>query len=81
MGWAIFAIIISLFSFAVASYFYSWIKSLPTAEGSLPFVASLIRKGAFTFLSREYRILAIFVGVVSVLLTLFYLIQFGMEIF
>lgn len=72
MGWAIFAIIISLFSFAVASYFYSWIKSLPTAEGSLPFVASLIRKGAFTFLSREYRILAIFVGVVSVLLTLFY---------
>ena len=72
MGWAIFAIVISLLSFAVAAYFYNWVKSLPTAEGSLPHIASLIRQGAFTFLSREYRILAIFVGVVAVLLILFY---------
>ena len=72
MGWAIFAIAISLLSFAVAAYFYNWVKSLPTAEGSLPHIASLIRQGAFTFLSREYRILAIFVGVVAVLLILFY---------
>ena len=72
MGWAIFAIVISLLSFAIAAYFYNWVKSLPTEEGSLPFISSLIRKGAFTFLSREYRILAIFVGIVSVLLILFY---------
>jgi len=72
MGWAIFAIVISLLSIAVAAYFYNWVKSLPTHEGSLPFISSLIRKGAFTFLSREYRILAIFVGVVSVFLILFY---------
>lgn len=72
MGWAIFAIVISLLSFAVAAYFYNWVKSLPTTEGSLPHIASLIRQGAFTFLSREYRILAIFVGVVAVLLILFY---------
>lgn len=72
MGWAIFAIVISLLSFAVAAYFYNWVKSLPTTEGSLPHIASLIRQGAFTFLSTEYRILAIFVGVVAVLLILFY---------
>lgn len=72
MSWAIFAIIISLLSFGIAAYFYYWVKALPTVEGSLSSIASLIRRGAFTFLSREYRILSIFVGVVAILLILFF---------
>lgn len=51
MGWAIFGILVSLVSFGVAAYFYYWVKSLDTAEGSISEVGNLIRKGAFTFLS------------------------------
>ncbi|MFY9280256.1 MAG: sodium-translocating pyrophosphatase [Caldicoprobacterales bacterium] len=72
MIWAIFGVIVSLVSFGVAAYFYQWVKSLPTAEGSISDIGNLIRKGAITFLSREYRILAIFVGVVSILLLIFF---------
>jgi len=72
MNFAVFAIIVSLLSFGIAAYFYYWVKALPTAEGSLPHIAGLIRKGAFTFLSREYRILGIFAGVISVLILLFF---------
>ena len=72
MSWAIFGILVSLVSFGVAAYFYYWVKSLPTAEGSISEIGNLIRKGAFTFLSREYRILSIFVGVVSVLIIIFF---------
>ncbi len=72
MNFPVFAIIVSLLSFGIAAYFYYWVKALPTAEGSLPHITGLIRKGAFTFLSREYRILGIFAGVVSVLILLFF---------
>ncbi|NLN41754.1 MAG: sodium-translocating pyrophosphatase [Clostridiales bacterium] len=72
MSWAIFGILVSLVSFGVAAYFYYWVKSLPTAEGSISEIGNLIRKGAFTFLSREYRILSIFVGVVSILMLIFF---------
>ena len=72
MSWAIFGILVSLVSFGVAAYFYYWVKSLDTAEGSISEIGNLIRKGAFTFLSREYRILSIFVGVVSVLIIIFF---------
>jgi len=72
MGWAIFGILVSLVSFGVAAYFYYWVKSLDTAEGSISEVGNLIRKGSFTFLSREYRILSIFVAVVSVLMLIFF---------
>lgn len=72
MNWAIFTILVSLVSFGVAAYFYKWVKALPTAEGSISGVGDLIRKGAFTFISREYRILGIFVAVVSLIMFLFF---------
>ena len=68
MVWAIISIIISIIAIGVAAYFYNWVKQLPTAEGNLASVGQLIRKGAFTFLKREYRILAIFVGVAAVII-------------
>jgi len=72
MSWVIVSIIVSILSFGVAAYFYHWVKSLPTAEGTISSIGALIRKGAFTFLSREYRILCIFVGAVSVFILLFF---------
>lgn len=72
MFWAIFTIIVSLISFGVAAYFYYWVKALPTAEGSISYIGGLIRKGAFTFLSREYRILFYFVLVVSLFMLVFF---------
>ena len=72
MNWAIFGILVSFISFGVAAYFYYWVKALPTAEGSISSIGNLIRKGAFTFISREYRILSIFVAAVSLLMLLFF---------
>jgi K(+)-stimulated pyrophosphate-energized sodium pump len=72
MSWAWIAIAVSVVAFVVAAYFYRWVEALPTAEGPLADIGKLIRKGAFTFLKREYRILALFMGVVSVLILLFF---------
>ncbi len=72
MIWAWISIAISLISFLVAAYFYRWVKALPTAQGNLGSIGELIRKGAFTFLKREYRVLALFMTVVSLLIFLFF---------
>ena len=72
MSWEWIALAVSVLSFVVAAYFYRWVESLPTAEGPLSDIGKLIRKGAFTFLKREYRILAVFMAVVSALILLFF---------
>lgn len=72
MSWPIFSIVISLISFIVAGYFYQWVKSLPTAEGELAGIGELVRKGAYTFLKTEYRVLLRFLSVVSLLLLVFF---------
>ena len=66
--WPVLSVIVSLLSFGVAAYFYQWVKRLPTANEKLEHVGSLVRKGAFAFLRREYKILALFAGIVSVLI-------------
>ncbi|MBP1757570.1 MAG: Inorganic diphosphatase, partial [Firmicutes bacterium] len=72
MNWPVFAIGISLLSFLVAAYFYRWVKALPTAEGNLASIGELIRAGAYTFLKTEYKVLLRFVGVVSLLILIFF---------
>jgi K(+)-stimulated pyrophosphate-energized sodium pump len=72
MTWAWIALAVSAVSFVVAAYFYRWVAALPTAEGPLADIGKLIRNGAFTFLKREYRVLAVFVGSVAVLMFLFF---------
>lgn len=72
MLWPIFSIIVSLLAFCLAAYFYSWVKKLPIADGPLSNVGLLVRNGAFTFIRREYKVLLRFVGVVSVLILLFF---------
>ncbi len=72
MNWPIFAIAISMLSFLVAGYFYRWVKALPTADGNLGSIGELIRAGAYTFLKTEYSVLLRFVGVVFVLILMFF---------
>ncbi len=71
MNWAVISLFICALAIVVAVYFYRWVEKLPGGEGT-EHIGKLIRKGAFTFLKREYRVLTIFVGIVSVLLILFF---------
>lgn len=47
---------------------YQWVSKLPTTNKEIARVGALIRNGAKTFLVREYKLLAIFVAVVAVLI-------------
>jgi len=67
----IFSLIVSLLSFGVAAFFYTWVKSQPSSNKTVHAVGALIRNGANTFLRREYLLLARFAGVVAVLILLF----------
>ena len=71
MLWAIVAIVVSIVALGVAAYFYRWVKALPTANSEVDRIGALIRKGAFTFIKREYRTLAIFCGVAGALIVVF----------
>ncbi len=71
MNWSIISIFVCILAVGVAVYFYRWVEKLP-GDKSTDNIGALIRKGAFTFLRREYRVLATFVGIVSLLLLLFF---------
>ncbi|MEA4929344.1 MAG: sodium-translocating pyrophosphatase [Candidatus Limiplasma sp.] len=71
MFWVIVSIVVSFIAFAVAAYFYRWVKALPSANAKLDQLGQLIREGAFTFIKREYKTLALFCAGASVLIFLF----------
>ncbi len=71
MNWPVVAILVSFLAFGVAAWLYTWVKSQPSSNAEVARVGALIQKGANTFLGGEYRILAIFVAIVSVLILLF----------
>ena len=71
MNWPVVAILVSLLALGVAAWLYTWVKSQPSSNPEVARIGELIRKGANTFLGREYRILAIFVAIVAVLIVLF----------
>jgi K(+)-stimulated pyrophosphate-energized sodium pump len=59
---------VALLAFAVAAYFYVWVKKLPGADEKLENIGMMIKKGARTFLRREYRVLSYFVAVAAAVL-------------
>ncbi len=63
--------LIAAIAFAYAAYLYVWVKRQPLENKKIIEVAGLIRNGANTFMSREYKILAIFAGVIALLILLF----------
>ncbi|MBQ7915215.1 MAG: sodium-translocating pyrophosphatase, partial [Firmicutes bacterium] len=58
-------------AFAFAVYLYLWVKRQPQTNAKITEVAKLIREGANTFMTREYKILGIFSVVVALLILLF----------
>ncbi len=69
--WQVSAIVVAVLAFALAFYFYVWVKAQKSTNEKIAEVGALIRKGANTFLRREYLVLSRFAGVVAVLLLLF----------
>lgn len=67
----IIGIVISLLAFAVAAYFYVWVKKLPKGSADIENIGLMIKKGARAFLRREYKTLAWFVLVAAVLIFVF----------
>lgn len=67
----IMAITVSVISFAVAFYFYLWVKKQPSSNETIQKIGVLINKGAKTFLRREYLLLVRFAAVVTILIIVF----------
>jgi K(+)-stimulated pyrophosphate-energized sodium pump len=70
MTWAIVSLVVSVLAVLVAAYFFRWVQNLPVAGERIVQIGQLIRKGAYTFLKREYRVLTIFVGIASIVVLL-----------
>ena len=62
------AFVVSLLSFAFAAWLYAWVKSRPSENTKIAEIGVYIREGAFTFLRKEYIMLAKFAGVVALLI-------------
>jgi len=65
------SIAVALLSFGVAFYFQRWVKKIPSENKKIQGIAELIKKGANTFLRREYGVLAKFAGLMAVVIFLF----------
>ena len=70
-GFLILSIIIAFIAFGFAVWLYNWVKRQPATNEKIHGIGELIRKGANTFLTKEYTILAKFAFVVAVLIFVF----------
>lgn len=71
MNWFVVSVVVSLLSFATAAWLYSWVNKQPSGTKRTQELGTLIRQGASVFLAREYRLLAVFVLIVSGAIILF----------
>lgn len=72
MNWAIISIFVSILAFIVAIYFYRWIYKIKVKNLKIENVGKLIRDGSFTFLKKEYKILAIVIMILSIFILLYF---------
>ncbi|NCP78711.1 MAG: sodium/proton-translocating pyrophosphatase, partial [Desulfuromonadales bacterium] len=72
MSLQIFAPILGVIGFVIAIVLYKMVKAEPIGNDKMKEISEAIHNGAMAFLSREYRVLAIFIVVV------FILVFFGM---
>jgi K(+)-stimulated pyrophosphate-energized sodium pump len=63
--------IAALISIAVGLYYYRYVEKQDSGTPRMREISDAIRQGARAFIKREYTVLFIFVGVVSILLLLF----------
>ncbi len=66
--WTVYAPLIGVGGLIVAALIYSWIKNQPAGNEKMQEIAEAIHEGAMVFLRSEYKILAIFIAVVFLLL-------------
>ena len=62
------AIAVSVLSFVFAAWLYGWVNKQPSENKKIAEIATYIKKGAYTFLRKEYKLLAVFAGVVSLII-------------
>ena len=65
------SLVISLIAFVFAAWLYRWVLKQPAVNVRIGEIGGHIRRGAATFLKKEYRVLAKFCGVVAILLFVF----------
>ena len=65
------SIAVSVLAFAFAAWLYRWVGRQPSQDPRVAEVGGYIRRGANSFLRKEYSVLAKFCGVVAVLIVLF----------
>jgi len=65
---AYFAVILGIVGFAAAVALYNKVKAEPVGNEVMADIADSIHNGAMAFLRREYRVLAIFIGAVFLLI-------------
>lgn len=65
------SIIVALIAFGFAGWLYNWVNKLPSSNKRIIQVGELIKKGANTFMKKEYIILVKFVFVASILILIF----------
>ena len=58
-------------AFAFAIYLHLWVKRQPVTNKTIIEVSGLIKSGANTFMTKEYKILAVFAGIIAVIIFLF----------
>nr|HPM07825.1 sodium/proton-translocating pyrophosphatase [Bacilli bacterium] len=70
--WAyLIALVVSLLAIGVAVWMALWVKKLKSENAKIAYVSNLIKRGANTFLKREYTILAVFAGILFIFILLF----------
>jgi K(+)-stimulated pyrophosphate-energized sodium pump len=67
----IISIVIAIFSFGAAFWLYKWVEKQPSSNKKIAEVSKLIRNGAYTFLTKEFKTLAKFCGVAAVIILVF----------
>ena len=64
-------IVIALLAFVFAFWLYRWVKNQPSDNERIAEIGEYIRKGANTFLKREYTVLAKFGGIITLVILVF----------
>ncbi len=65
------SVVIAVAAFAFAYWLYRWVLAIPIRSQVVARIRAQIADGASTFLAREYRLLTIFVAIITVLIILF----------
>ncbi|MDD4067080.1 MAG: sodium-translocating pyrophosphatase [Clostridia bacterium] len=72
ISWPMIAIAVSLLAYVIAIIFYYKVSKLPSGNEKIERIGFYIRKGSYTFLKREYKILLAFALLVSIIIFLFF---------